>query len=129
MAAADATSRASDPALAVEICQMLVDARGCQGPLDDPHALAAALRAAAASVGAEQRGGCESQFVPHGVTAVIVLAQSHICVSTWPEHAFAMVDILFCEPQMQPTAAWRSLETILRPRDVATQYVIRHLGP
>lgn len=125
----DATSDALDRPVAVEICQMVVDARGCQGPLDDPQALAAALRAAAVSVGAQQRGGFESQFVPHGVTAVIVLAQSHICVSTWPEHAFAMVDILFCEPQMAPAAAWRSLESFLLPRDVATQYVMRQLGP
>lgn len=115
--------------VAVEIRQMVVDARGCEGPLDDPGALAAALRDAALSVGAQQRGACTSHFVPHGVTAVIVLAQSHMSVSTWPEHAFAMVDILFCEPRMDPANAWRALETCLCPRDVATQYVTRRLGP
>src|SRR3712207_2765529 len=92
----------------IEIRQMVVDARGCAGPLNDPQALSGALRSAAAAVGAQVRGGCESQFVPHGVTSVLLLAQSHMSISTWPEHSFAWIDILFCEPAMDPADAWTS---------------------
>lgn len=31
-----------------------------------------------------------------GVTGVVVLAESHISIHTWPEHGFAAVDIFMC---------------------------------
>jgi S-adenosylmethionine decarboxylase proenzyme len=33
------------------------------------------------------------QFSPHGVSAVAMIAESHIAIHTWPEYAFAAVDI------------------------------------
>lgn len=35
-------------------------------------------------------------FEPHGVSGVIVLAESHISIHTWPERKFAAVDIFMC---------------------------------
>lgn len=31
-----------------------------------------------------------------GVTGVVVLAESHITIHTWPEHGFAAIDIFMC---------------------------------
>ncbi len=31
-----------------------------------------------------------------GVTGVVLLAESHISIHTWPEHGFAAVDIFMC---------------------------------
>ena len=112
----------------MRIDQLLVDARECTGPLDDADALAECLRNAARAVGAEERGGCHAEFVPHGVTAVIVLAQSHMSISTWPEHRFAMVDILFCNPSMGPQRAWVVLEKVLKPAEATSQLVTRTLS-
>ena len=36
------------------------------------------------------------QFSPHGVTGVVVLAESHMTVHTWPELKYAAVDIFAC---------------------------------
>ncbi|MFC1800848.1 adenosylmethionine decarboxylase [Nanoarchaeota archaeon] len=36
------------------------------------------------------------QFEPHGATGVIVLAESHISVHTWPENGTAAIDIFSC---------------------------------
>ena len=36
------------------------------------------------------------KFSPHGVTALILLAESHISIHTWPEHGYAAVDIFAC---------------------------------
>ena len=36
------------------------------------------------------------RFAPHGVTGVLAIAESHICVHTWPEHNYAAVDIFTC---------------------------------
>jgi S-adenosylmethionine decarboxylase len=35
-------------------------------------------------------------FSPHGVSGVIVIAESHVAIHTWPEHSFAAVDIFSC---------------------------------
>ena len=36
------------------------------------------------------------QFTPQGVTAVTLLAESHISIHTWPEKGEAAVDIFTC---------------------------------
>lgn len=36
------------------------------------------------------------QFSPHGVTALVLLAESHISIHTWPEHSYAAVDVFAC---------------------------------
>ena len=36
------------------------------------------------------------QFEPHGVTGVILLAESHISIHTWPEKNSAALDIFCC---------------------------------
>ena len=37
------------------------------------------------------------QFSPHGVTGVLLLAESHVSIHTWPEHAYAAVDVFACD--------------------------------
>jgi S-adenosylmethionine decarboxylase len=36
------------------------------------------------------------QFKPHGVTGIILLAESHISIHTWPESNTAAIDIFTC---------------------------------
>ncbi len=35
-------------------------------------------------------------FSPYGVSGVIVIAESHFTIHTWPEHGYAAVDIFTC---------------------------------
>lgn len=37
------------------------------------------------------------QFVPHGVTGVVLLSESHLSVHTWPESAFVAADVYVCD--------------------------------
>ncbi len=113
----------------LRIRELLVDAQGCAGPLDDPEALERALRLAAAAVRADVRGHCVVRFVPHGVTAVLVLAESHVLVSTWPEHGLALVDILLCSADMDPHQAWAAISEVLRPREIVTRTIDRVVDP
>jgi S-adenosylmethionine decarboxylase len=39
---------------------------------------------------------CVHQFAPHGVTGTATLAESHICIHTWPESSYAAVDVFMC---------------------------------
>ena len=43
--------------------------------------------------------------VDGGVTGVIVLAESHISIHTWPEHKYAAVDIFMCGDKCNPIKA------------------------
>ena len=112
----------------MEIRQLLVEARGCRADLNDADGLLAVLREAASSVGAREVGATEVRFVPHGVTAVIVLAESHLLLSTWPEYGLALVDVLLCNPGMDPENVWGVLEEHLRPEAVARQSVVRRVS-
>jgi len=35
------------------------------------------------------------QFKPHGATGVVLIAESHISIHTWPELGIATVDVLY----------------------------------
>ena|SRR5579859_5072564 len=39
-------------------------------------------------------------FSPHGVSGVIVITESHVAIHTWPEHAYAAVDIFSCSERL-----------------------------
>ncbi len=54
------------------------------------------------------------QFQPHGATGVILLAESHISIHTWPEHGLATVDVYTCG---DPSKAYKAMEYIISTLD------------
>ena len=65
--------------------------------LDDPDYIDAALREAATVASATILHSHFHHFEPGGgVSGVVVLAESHISIHTWPERNFAAVDIFMC---------------------------------
>ncbi|MCD6443029.1 MAG: adenosylmethionine decarboxylase, partial [Thermotogae bacterium] len=36
------------------------------------------------------------QFSPQGVSGVVVIAESHLAIHTWPEYRYAAVDLFTC---------------------------------
>ena len=45
------------------------------------------------------------KFEPHGVTAVALLAESHISIHTWPEKGTAVCDVFTCGDHTKPSHA------------------------
>jgi S-adenosylmethionine decarboxylase len=75
---------------------LLVDLWGATN-LADPALIDTALRAAAVKAGATILHSHFHHFTPNGgVSGVVVLADSHISIHTWPERNFAAVDIFMC---------------------------------
>ncbi len=75
---------------------LLVDLWGAAN-LTDPTTIDAALREAALAAGATILHSHFHHFEPNGgVSGVVVLAESHISIHTWPERHFAAVDIFMC---------------------------------
>ena len=69
----------------------------------DARALAQLLRDAALAGGASVIGVHTHDFASvGGVAGVAVLAESHISVHTWPEFAFAAVDVFMCGAETHP---------------------------
>jgi len=65
--------------------------------LCDPAHIDAALREAAIVAGATILHSHFHHFSPNGgVSGVVVLAESHISIHTWPERDFAAVDLFMC---------------------------------
>jgi S-adenosylmethionine decarboxylase len=45
------------------------------------------------------------EFNPFGISGVVVIAESHLTVHTWPEYGYAAVDIFTCGDVIQPELA------------------------
>ena len=42
------------------------------------------------------------RFNPHGVSGVVVIAESHLSIHTWPEYGYAAVDVFTCGDEIDP---------------------------
>jgi len=65
------------------------------------------------------------QFKPVGATAVILLAESHISIHTWPENKSAAVDIFCCAGDKKPDLALKSLLKKFKPEKYSVKRVRR----
>ena len=73
--------------------------------LDDLSYVKSTMIQAAQAVGATIVGESFHKFNPLGVTGVLAIAESHMCIHTWPEYAYAAVDIFTCGESFRPHEA------------------------
>lgn len=66
------------------------------GLLDDLEALTALCRGVSVDAGATELGVLAHHFDPQGVSVVVMLAESHVSLHTWPEDGCAYVDAFTC---------------------------------
>lgn len=45
------------------------------------------------------------EFNPFGISGVVIIAESHLTIHTWPEYAYAAVDIFTCGDVIKPEVA------------------------
>ncbi len=53
------------------------------------------------------------RYNPHGVSGVVVIAESHMSIHTWPEYGYAAVDFFTCGDTVDPYKAFQWVKTIL----------------
>ena len=93
---------------------LLCEYHGCDAAaLDRPDHVRAALARAVELAGATPLHEFVHAFTPHGVTGVVVLAESHFAIHTWPERGFAAVDLFTCGDAVDPYAAFEHLRAAL----------------
>ncbi|NOX19980.1 MAG: S-adenosylmethionine decarboxylase proenzyme [Nitrospirae bacterium] len=49
------------------------------------------------------------EFSPFGISGMVVIAESHLSIHTWPEYGYAAVDIFTCGDIIKPELAARYL--------------------
>ena len=105
---------------------LLADLSGVDAaPLRDCAALENLLRQAAIEAGAQVLHGHFHSFgAEAGVTGVLLLAESHISIHTWPECGFAAVDIFMCGAA-QPQLALDAIKDALQAAHCQLQSVRR----
>ncbi len=75
---------------------LLIDLDGAHR-LDDIDLIERALKEAAIAGGATILNCDLHRFEPNGgVSGVVILAESHITIHTWPENGFAALDVFMC---------------------------------
>lgn len=69
------------------------------------------------------------RFEPHGITGILAIAESHLSIHTWPEYAYAAVDIFTCGDSSHLGKAKLYLKEKLKAEDVHCLEVSRQAGP
>jgi S-adenosylmethionine decarboxylase len=107
---------------------LLLDLWGASN-LTDPELIDRALRDAAEAANATILHSHFHHFGPDGgVSGVLVLAESHISIHTWPERDFAAVDIFMCGA-CNPYHSLPVLKDVFAPKSILLSEQRRGLIP
>jgi len=97
---------------------LLLELYGCDcEKLNDESFLRCTLNNASKLANATILDLMSYKFEPQGVTAIALLAESHLSIHTWPESNYSAVDIFTCGQNMKPDAACKYLIEVLRAEE------------
>jgi len=63
------------------------------------------------------------KFSPHGITGVILLAESHIAIHSWPEFNYLAVDIFTCGRNGRPRKALEYIQKCFQAKEIKVQEI------
>lgn len=112
----------------LKINQLLVDLYDCRSNLDDEEFLCATLESAANSAGANIIERISRKYSPIGVSVILILAETHISLHTWPEHRYAALDIFVCGEGKDPENGWQVVRKALRPKSFKIKRIVRTMA-
>ena len=93
--------------------------------LNDESFLRCTLNRAAKLANATVLNLISNKFEPQGVTAIALLAESHISIHTWPESNYSAVDIFTCGINMMPELASQYLIESLMAKEHSLRVIER----
>ncbi|MBL7150206.1 MAG: adenosylmethionine decarboxylase [Candidatus Pacebacteria bacterium] len=65
------------------------------------------------------------KFSPQGITGVVLLAESHIALHSWPEINYLAIDIFTCGEKANPYKALEYLKKKFQPKKVEIKEIKR----
>lgn len=72
------------------------------------------METAARAIGATIVESVFHEFNPYGLSGVVVIAESHLSVHTWPEFRCACVDVFTCSTSLNPKLAFDYLKGVFQ---------------
>ncbi len=107
---------------------LLLELKNCKPEaLNDLDFIKDCLRTAAKEAGSTVISESFHQFSPQGVSGVVIIAESHLFIHTWPEYNYAAVDIFTCGNSVQPEKAAELIIQRFSPKNSALLEIKRGL--
>ena len=107
---------------------ILFTLKGCPfGLLDDEAHIRNVLVNAATLSESTLLGIQSHKFDPQGVTAVALLAESHISIHTWPENGMAVCDVVTCGQHTNPRSGATYMYEAMGATDLVSEIFQRPL--
>ena len=105
---------------------LLLELYGCnRDKLNDELYLRCQLNSAAKLANASVLNIVSNKFEPFGVTAIALLAESHLSIHTWPESQYSAIDIFTCGRNMKPKLASQFLIESLEASNHLLKTIVR----
>ncbi len=105
---------------------LIIELYGCdKKKLNDIDLLARMLKDSTKAANATLLGIQVHPLTPQGISGVVVLAESHISIHTWPELGYASLDIYTCGSHAKPEEALKVIREYLSPRIVNVMEIKR----
>lgn len=116
--------------MSVAALHILIEYHGCElDILNDPERVRTLMLEAVRRSKATIVTDVFHTFSPQGVSGVIVIAESHVTIHTWPEHGYAAVDVFTCGASIQHQEIIDGLKTGFGARKLAILKVSRGHKP
>lgn len=62
---------------------------------------------------------CFHMFNPYGVSGVVIIAESHLAIHTWPELGYAAVDLFTCGDKCDPKVSYNYLKKMFNSKNAS----------
>lgn len=96
--------------------------------LDDPPQLYRTTLTSCEEVGLTVVDSFMHTYAPHGISIIVVLAESHVGLHTWPEHHYLSLDVFVCDHPQKAHQLVKRLAQILEPSHVEQVSINRGVG-
>jgi len=107
---------------------ILFTLKGCsENQLDDESHIRNVLVKAAQLCKSTLLDVSSHKFDPQGVTAIALLAESHISIHTWPEMGIAVCDVFTCGDHTVPRAGVTYMYESMNATDIVSNEFVRPL--
>ncbi|CAN5247594.1 adenosylmethionine decarboxylase [soil metagenome] len=108
--------------------QILVEFYDCkESNINDVNFIESSLINATNASGATIISHNFHKFSPYGVSGVVVIAESHVAIHTWPEYNYAAVDIFTCGNTIDPWIIQENLKEYFESKNVSSMEMKRGL--
>lgn len=96
---------------------LIAEFADCDGQkLADLDYIEACLNEAVRKSGATIIRSVFHRYNPQGVSGVVVIAESHMSIHTWPEYNYAAVDFFTCGESVDPYKAYDYMKKMLKSK-------------